>query len=201
MLVTHAMSSKTKPILTILSGIHEDYQLPYYDLVPSDPSIEEMRKVVCDQRLRPNVPNWWQSYEVRNLYLSLPKTLQFKPKEYLMILYICLCTLKGFILVQYLQLNYSHQNQSILCSIVKRSSDWHLQWPACLFSQYWNFMVQVKLVIVVNHNEKNKLALYSQQTFLPIWKAICHCNMLKASHLRIFRVEIQTFKIQFSCYL
>uniref|UniRef100_A0A8C1Y721 Activin receptor type-1C n=1 Tax=Cyprinus carpio TaxID=7962 RepID=A0A8C1Y721_CYPCA len=44
-------------------GIHEDYQLPYYDLVPSDPSIEEMRKVVCDQRLRPNVPNWWQSYE------------------------------------------------------------------------------------------------------------------------------------------
>ncbi|TVK90494.1 Activin receptor type-1B [Bagarius yarrelli] len=44
-------------------GIHEEYQLPYYDLVPSDPSIEEMRKVVCDQRLRPNVPNWWQSYE------------------------------------------------------------------------------------------------------------------------------------------
>ncbi|KAF3860429.1 hypothetical protein F7725_000684 [Dissostichus mawsoni] len=38
-------------------------QLPYYDLVPSDPSIEEMRKLVCDQKLRPNVPNWWQSYE------------------------------------------------------------------------------------------------------------------------------------------
>ncbi|KAG7257639.1 hypothetical protein CRUP_004945 [Coryphaenoides rupestris] len=44
-------------------GVHEEYQLPYYDLVPSDPSIEEMRKVVCDQKLRPNVPNWWQSYE------------------------------------------------------------------------------------------------------------------------------------------
>ncbi|CAL8319899.1 unnamed protein product [Merluccius merluccius] len=44
-------------------GIHEEYQLPYFDLVPSDPSIEEMRKVVCDQRLRPNVPNWWRSYE------------------------------------------------------------------------------------------------------------------------------------------
>uniref|UniRef100_A0A8C9RNJ2 receptor protein serine/threonine kinase n=1 Tax=Scleropages formosus TaxID=113540 RepID=A0A8C9RNJ2_SCLFO len=43
--------------------IHEEYQLPYYDLVPSDPSIEEMRKVVCEQKLRPNVPNWWQSYE------------------------------------------------------------------------------------------------------------------------------------------
>uniref|UniRef100_A0A3Q4C141 receptor protein serine/threonine kinase n=1 Tax=Mola mola TaxID=94237 RepID=A0A3Q4C141_MOLML len=44
-------------------GIHEEYQLPYYDLVPSDPSIEEMRKLVCDQKLRPNIPNWWQSYE------------------------------------------------------------------------------------------------------------------------------------------
>lgn len=46
------------------AGVHEDYQLPYYDLVPSDPSIEEMRKVVCDQKLRPNIPNCWQSYEV-----------------------------------------------------------------------------------------------------------------------------------------
>lgn len=57
-----------QPLLLIsppLSGIHEEYQLPYYDLVPSDPSIEEMRKVVCDQKLRPNIPNWWQSYEVK----------------------------------------------------------------------------------------------------------------------------------------
>ncbi|XP_008318216.1 activin receptor type-1B-like [Cynoglossus semilaevis] len=44
-------------------GVHEEYQLPYFDLVPSDPSIEEMRKVVCDQKLRPNIANWWQSYE------------------------------------------------------------------------------------------------------------------------------------------
>lgn len=47
-----------------LSGIHEDYQLPYYDLVQSDPSVEEMRKVVCEQKLRPNIPNRWQSCEV-----------------------------------------------------------------------------------------------------------------------------------------
>lgn len=55
-----------------LSGIHEEYQLPYYDLVPSDPSIEEMRKVVCDQKLRPNIPNWWQSYEVRSAFIFTP---------------------------------------------------------------------------------------------------------------------------------
>lgn len=56
------------------AGIHEEYQLPYYDLVPSDPSIEEMRKVVCDQKLRPNVPNWWQSYEVFHTMCTLKKT-------------------------------------------------------------------------------------------------------------------------------
>uniref|UniRef100_A0A3B3UIR9 receptor protein serine/threonine kinase n=1 Tax=Poecilia latipinna TaxID=48699 RepID=A0A3B3UIR9_9TELE len=38
-------------------GLHEDFQLPYYDMVPSDPSIEDMKKVVCDQKLRPNIPN------------------------------------------------------------------------------------------------------------------------------------------------
>ncbi|CAB1317453.1 unnamed protein product [Coregonus sp. 'balchen'] len=47
-----------------IGGIHEDYQLPYYDLVQSDPSVEEMRRVVCDQKLRANIPNRWQSCEV-----------------------------------------------------------------------------------------------------------------------------------------
>lgn len=47
-----------------LIGIVEEYQLPYYDMVPSDPSIEEMRKVVCDQKFRPSIPNQWQSCEV-----------------------------------------------------------------------------------------------------------------------------------------
>ncbi|XP_020787443.2 activin receptor type-1C [Boleophthalmus pectinirostris] len=44
-------------------GFHEDFQLPYYDMVPSDPSVEDMRKVVCEQKYRPNVPNQWQSCE------------------------------------------------------------------------------------------------------------------------------------------
>ncbi|XP_029818039.1 activin receptor type-1C [Manacus vitellinus] len=44
-------------------GITEEYQLPYYDVVPSDPSIEDMRRVVCEQKLRPNIPNQWQSCE------------------------------------------------------------------------------------------------------------------------------------------
>ncbi|XP_046903773.1 activin receptor type-1C isoform X2 [Hypomesus transpacificus] len=44
-------------------GIHEDFQLPYYDLVPSDPSVDDMRRVVCDQKQRPSIPNQWQSCE------------------------------------------------------------------------------------------------------------------------------------------
>ncbi|XP_053115726.1 activin receptor type-1C isoform X2 [Hemicordylus capensis] len=47
-----------------VGGMVEEYQLPYYDAVPSDPSIEDMKKVVCEQKLRPNIPNQWQSCEV-----------------------------------------------------------------------------------------------------------------------------------------
>lgn len=43
----------------------EDYQLPYYDLVPSDPSYEDMLEVVCVKGLRPTVSNRWNSDEVR----------------------------------------------------------------------------------------------------------------------------------------
>lgn len=49
-------------------GIIEEYQLPYYDLVPSDPSIEDMRRVVCEQKLRPSIPNQWQSCEVKAVF-------------------------------------------------------------------------------------------------------------------------------------
>ena len=39
--------------------------MPYYDCVPCDPSLEDMKEVVCEQRHRPEIPNRWQSYEVR----------------------------------------------------------------------------------------------------------------------------------------
>lgn len=58
------MQGQIHNFIVFPAGIHEDYQLPYYDLVQSDPSVEEMRKVVCEQKLRPNLPNRWQSCEV-----------------------------------------------------------------------------------------------------------------------------------------
>ncbi|KAJ8877812.1 hypothetical protein PR048_022270, partial [Dryococelus australis] len=51
-----------------VGGIHDEYQLPFYDMVPSDPTIEEMRKVVCIDRQRPSIPNRWQSTEVLHAY-------------------------------------------------------------------------------------------------------------------------------------
>ncbi|XP_039856178.1 bone morphogenetic protein receptor, type IBb [Simochromis diagramma] len=47
----------------ISGGIVEEHQLPYYDLVPSDPSYEDMREVVCIKKQRPSFANRWSNDE------------------------------------------------------------------------------------------------------------------------------------------
>lgn len=42
----------------------DDYQLPYYDCVPNDPSYEDMHNVVCVKKVRPLVSPRWDSEEV-----------------------------------------------------------------------------------------------------------------------------------------
>ena len=37
------------------------FRLPYSEVVGSDPSLEDMRKVVCEDNLRPNIPNSWST--------------------------------------------------------------------------------------------------------------------------------------------
>ncbi|XP_066972035.1 TGF-beta receptor type-1-like isoform X2 [Macrobrachium rosenbergii] len=51
----------------------EEYQLPYYDMVPNDPTIEDMRKVVCIYKQRPIIPNKWQSCEELRVMSKLMK--------------------------------------------------------------------------------------------------------------------------------
>lgn len=46
---------------TISGGIAEEYKVPFHDAVPTDPSFEEMRKVVCAENQRPSIPNRWSS--------------------------------------------------------------------------------------------------------------------------------------------
>ena len=48
------------------AGIVEEYQLPYHDQVPCDPSYEDMREVVCIKRQRPSFANRWSSDEVQS---------------------------------------------------------------------------------------------------------------------------------------
>ncbi|XP_059488366.1 TGF-beta receptor type-1 isoform X2 [Neocloeon triangulifer] len=56
-----------------VGGIYDEYQLPFYDMVPSDPTIEEMRKTVCDGRHRPSTPNRWQSIDALNTMSKVMK--------------------------------------------------------------------------------------------------------------------------------
>nr|XP_022910755.1 activin receptor type-1 isoform X2 [Onthophagus taurus] len=46
---------------TLSNGIAEEYKPPFFDVVPNDPSFEDMRKVVCVDQQRPNLPNRWFS--------------------------------------------------------------------------------------------------------------------------------------------
>ncbi|XP_078537834.1 activin receptor type-1 [Lissotriton helveticus] len=45
----------------VSNGIVEEYKPPFYDVVPNDPSFEDMKKVVCIDQQRPNIPNRWFS--------------------------------------------------------------------------------------------------------------------------------------------
>ena len=42
----------------------EDYEIPYYDMLPSDPSFEDVKKVVVIEKVRPGIPNRWYRDEV-----------------------------------------------------------------------------------------------------------------------------------------
>lgn len=41
------------------TGMCEDYQVPYFDMLPGDPSFDEVKKVVVTEKRRPLVPNRW----------------------------------------------------------------------------------------------------------------------------------------------
>lgn len=46
---------------TVINGIVEEYRPPFFDVVPTDPSFEDMKKVVCTDQQRPNIPNRYYS--------------------------------------------------------------------------------------------------------------------------------------------
>ena len=60
-----------------MAGVHEPYKLPYYDKVGNDPSIDEMKKVVCTQEVRPDIPNRWHNVQVGSCLCRLCFNLMF----------------------------------------------------------------------------------------------------------------------------
>ena len=47
------------------TGMCEEYQVPYFDMLPGDPSFDEVRKVVLTEKRRPSIPNRWHRDEVK----------------------------------------------------------------------------------------------------------------------------------------
>lgn len=46
----------------------EEYQVPYFDMLPGDPSFDEVRKVVLTEKRRPSIPNRWHRDEVKTTF-------------------------------------------------------------------------------------------------------------------------------------
>ncbi|XP_005986356.1 activin receptor type-1 isoform X2 [Latimeria chalumnae] len=79
---------------TLVNGITEEYRPPFFDVVPNDPSFEDMKKIVCVDQQRPNIPNrlysnsslsalakimkecWFQCPSARLTALRIKKTLR-----------------------------------------------------------------------------------------------------------------------------
>merc|ERR1711936_1108472 len=49
----------------------DDYQLPYYECVPSDPSFDDMYQVVCVKGIRPEISSRWNSTELLRSFYKL----------------------------------------------------------------------------------------------------------------------------------
>ncbi|KAE8293455.1 Serine/threonine-protein kinase receptor R3 [Larimichthys crocea] len=62
---------------TIVNGIVEEYRPPFFDLVPLDPSFEEMKKVVCVDQQRPSLHNRLHSHPILSTIVKIMKECWF----------------------------------------------------------------------------------------------------------------------------
>lgn len=54
-----------------IDGVCEDYQIPYYEYVPNDPSFEDMKKVVSVDQQRPQTLSRWDTNEVKHCNVKI----------------------------------------------------------------------------------------------------------------------------------
>uniref|UniRef100_A0A147BES5 Serine/threonine-protein kinase receptor n=1 Tax=Ixodes ricinus TaxID=34613 RepID=A0A147BES5_IXORI len=55
----------------VVDGVVEEYCIPYHNVAPSDPSFEDMRKIVCVDKYRPQLPKRWASCEATQVLSKL----------------------------------------------------------------------------------------------------------------------------------
>ena len=55
----------------MFAGSCDEYEMPFFDLVPSDPTIENMRHVVCEKNQRPTITNKWHDTPVSLTFSSV----------------------------------------------------------------------------------------------------------------------------------
>lgn len=66
--------------MDLILGMVDDYKPPFWDVVPSDPSFDDMKKVVVIDQQRPVIPNRWSSDSVRvaSLFILRPPVLIYQ---------------------------------------------------------------------------------------------------------------------------
>ncbi|KAJ8397055.1 hypothetical protein AAFF_G00011090 [Aldrovandia affinis] len=62
---------------TVVNGIVEEYRPPFFDMVPSDPSFEEMKKVVCVDQHRPSLHNRLHSHPILSTIAKIMRECWF----------------------------------------------------------------------------------------------------------------------------
>ncbi|KAL8584924.1 hypothetical protein ACOMHN_043561 [Nucella lapillus] len=55
----------------VVAGVAEDYQVPFYNCLPHDPSFEDVRMVVSVDRIRPDIPLRWHEDEIMKLAVKV----------------------------------------------------------------------------------------------------------------------------------
>ncbi len=80
-------AGSTSPIITdesqekLVTYGADEYQQPYFDCVPCDPSFDDMYNVVCVKKVRPDIQSHWIIEEVR--FFSLCKLTRTNLRELL----------------------------------------------------------------------------------------------------------------------
>ena len=52
-----------------------EYKLPYYQYLPMDPNDLQMKQIVCEQKLRPDINSLWKQINIMNELTQLTEEL------------------------------------------------------------------------------------------------------------------------------